>query len=340
MGQAEFEEEAPSKQDLDQQDHIVDVTNKAPHAGGGGGAFFIKVEEVSNQTPHKKQQLRPKAPTPDSGVERSKWLRRPRRGFSLFNFKRKGHDDAKTTTPREVNGQVAREGKDQHMWAQLHPQPGVLTDVEVQVLSQPHTQPFGALTDFEDGATDPARLFQPAARAVEVPAIGSLVPLSPNINLVSDPATDTASLQLQEITTLYTLLNTREKGQGDFTSVSFELEELENKNVNDTSVLQMNENTDILQGNYTNNNSNVSQPGTQERKVLPQILQPLNRNGGRPPTRDGKTLFVTSDRRPVQLVNGVKKEAIQVTKPELESWMSNLPPSLQRLPLNHIYIPG
>lgn len=348
MGQAELEEEAPSSLDPinnHHQDWAVDVLQALPPVDGSGGAFFIKVEEVikpkqqhKQQQQQQQEQLRPKAPTPDSGTERSRWLTRPRRGFSLFKFKRKGHD-AEATTPREANGQMAREGKAQQVLPQLHPQPGTLTDVEVQVLSQPRSQSLGALTDFEDGDSGTTRFFQPAAKAVEVAAIGSVLPMCPDTYLMCDPAVeDEVSLKLQEIT-LYSLLNSREKGQGDFTSVSFELEELDNKYENDTNLLQGNNTTDSIQGNIITNNH--SQPSSQETHGLSQALRPLTRNGGRPPTRDGNTLFVTSDRGPAQILNVAEKsQAIQASKPDLENWMSNLPPPLQRLPLNHIYIPG
>lgn len=174
-----------------------------------------------------------------------------------------------------------------------------------------------SLPNVEDDESSPTRLFQPA--------------FSPAPRTQGDPGRVSRLNQdntqdLQDLSPIYCILKASEKGVGDFTSITFEIEEL-------TEVEE--ECTDLP--------GDLSHPETQGRSLKEQFLRPHTREG-RTPTAEGKILLATPTLRRAHLLPPLKeyrapvRDALRVQ--DLESWMSSLPPALKRIPLNHLYIPG
>lgn len=262
--------------------------------------FFIKVEE----------SRRPASdPLPDihRTLEKSTSKFRlqekgtTRRGFSsFFKFHRGCQADATQTTPGNVS-----------------------TVLPLMPLHVP------TLTDIENNETFQTAVLEAIPRkslsviglAGDLEDISSLRSLSYDHKLVSGHNGDIRK-SLEDLS-IYQVLNTRCKavGVGDFTSINFEVEDLNDE------------------GNVVDRGDVFSRPNTQEHPWRPLTLD------GRPNTSERKTtpLFTPSagitSRVLAPLREGAGGEAFPSVD-DLESWMSRLPPILQRIPLNHLYIPG
>lgn len=124
-----------------------------------------------------------------------------------------------------------------------------------------------------------------------------------------------------DLTVAHNVRNNHDKVVGDFTSVTFELEDFSDAE----------ENNEIP-------GSEVSLPNEADTK--PQEAWPFTC-----PSSKGDSLFVTpySLRHhlpPLEKQVVLDGEILRNSNLNLESWMSHLPRVLQQLPLNHLYIPG
>ncbi|XP_071545689.1 uncharacterized protein [Panulirus ornatus] len=274
----------------------------------GSRRLFVRVEgapRASSQTPttvalqggQRHPFPRPRAPTPESGPDKTK-TRPRRRGFSLFGLWRSGR--------REVTKGSQEKGN---------------------FLPGSRKSNLPEVEDDEANLIHPTRLFRPAS--TPDPSTqgdrGGWQTLGPGPGLVPRRLHDNTQ-DLEDLSPIYCILNASEKGVGDFTSITFEIEEL-------TEVDERHE----------NGPGNLSHPKSQGHSLKKQLLRPHTQDG-RPPTADGKVLLTTPILRPAHLLPPLAESRSPVRgafrAQDLESWMSNLPPALQRIPLNHLFIPG
>lgn len=112
-------------------------------------------------------------------------------------------------------------------------------------------------------------------------------------------------------------------GAGDFTSITFGLEDL-----------------DDAEEDLQIQRSTLSLPDTRSVDLDEQTLRPFTS-----PALSGNSIFVTSQSLCGPLTPRLKEivldsESVVDLSHNLESWMSLLPEPLQHLPLNYLYIPG
>ncbi|KAK8402590.1 hypothetical protein O3P69_000759 [Scylla paramamosain] len=123
-----------------------------------------------------------------------------------------------------------------------------------------------------------------------------------------------------DLTLAHNARSNHDKAVGDFTSVTFELEDF----------------SDIEENNEIPGSA-LSLPNTQEADTKLQEARPF--------ISKEDSLFVTSHSLghhlpPLEKQVVLDSEIITNSSLNLESWMSRLPRVLQQLPLNHLYIPG
>nr|XP_045605654.1 uncharacterized protein LOC123762920 [Procambarus clarkii]XP_045605655.1 uncharacterized protein LOC123762920 [Procambarus clarkii]XP_045605656.1 uncharacterized protein LOC123762920 [Procambarus clarkii]XP_045605658.1 uncharacterized protein LOC123762920 [Procambarus clarkii] len=270
--------------------------------------FFIEVKESERGVrcdrksnafkDQAKHFFRPWAAASEPGLQKAKTSRPKGRGFSLCNFRWSGRED-KERNLRKVDVLPLDKAS-------------TLTGIEKNENCMTH------LTNFT--------LFQ----AINNPTIRSHEPTASLRALSTAPQLLSQDLDaehgLQDLSPIYCILNNRDKGVGNFNSVSYEIKDLS-----------------VPSEHHKSRQDHLSRPGTQEKIIKHHWLRPLTQHRRYP--EDSKTIFVATTRLPnilppLAVNENTKAVAFDVLSLDLESWMSHLPSPLKDIPINHLFIPG
>lgn len=157
----------------------------------------------------------------------------------------------------------------------------------------------------------------------DLASIHSFAPVTPRLPRLQEHVIEE---DLNTLSSLYTILNTqeRDKGAGDFTSINFEIEDFENDNPEE-DFSRPNTQSNVLHRHDHKPRQNEGWKSSSESGGAPFLSVAPSGHGRALPPIDNRRLSMGGD----------------ILLPDnLEHWMRNLPLELQKVPLNHLFIPG
>lgn len=283
------------------------------HDGGGGHPFVISVEETPSQgnlqTPVKTTVLEDNLSSrSDSPAEEIRGQEKTKASRGFFSF-------LPLLRPRR-----ARKAKAVRDSGAPLPLTSILHVPRLRALPDSDNVNQSSLENFE--------LFQVINKSAskkkgDLASLHSFAPVTPRLPRLQEHVIEE---DLNTLSSLYTILNAQEKDKvaGDFTSITFEIEDVENDNPEE-DLSRPNTQTNVLHRHDHRPRQNEGWKSSAGTGAVPFLSAAPPGHGLPLPPIENRRLTVGGD----------------VLLPDnLEHWMRNLPLELQKVPLNHLFIPG
>lgn len=281
--------------------------------GGGGHPFVISVEETRSQDTFRapvkstvlEDNLSSRSDSPAEEIE-GQGKTKASRGFFSFLPLCKPRRSRKTKAVRDNGAPL--------------PLTSILHVPRLRALPDSDNVNQSSLENFE--------LFQVINKSAskkkgDLASLHSFAPVTPRLPRLQEHVIEE---DLNTLSSLYTILNAHEKdkGAGDFTSITFEIEDFENDNPEE----------------------DFSRPNTQSNVLHRHDHRPRQNEGWKSSASTGASPFLPAappglGRALPPIENRRGSMGHDILLPDnLEHWMRNLPLELQKVPLNHLFIPG